>query len=154
MNIPKVITGQEILDDPEHPINTLIAFYKAFNERDAEAAAQNWAKQYSIAMSNPIGGIRRNWSSIRQAYGKIMEGDARVYVEYHDYSYHQFSDVFYVEGRERGTLVVGEIELGLKIRTSRIFKLFGDEWKQIHHHGSMDNADLLQRYQNAIMNIT
>jgi len=154
MNIPKVITGQEILDDPEHPINTLIAFYKAFNERGAEAAAQNWAKQYSIAMSNPIGGIRRNWSSIRQAYGKIMEGDARVYVEYHDYNYHQFSDVFYVEGRERGSINIGDLQLGLKIRTSRIYKYFDDGWKQVHHHGSMDNPDLLHRYQEMILGMS
>ena len=154
MAIPKIISGQEKIDDLKHPINALIDFYKAFNGRNADDTANNWARNYAIAMSNPIGGIRRNWNAIREAYGKIMQGDARVYVEYHDFNYHQFEDVFYVEGRERGSLVVGEIELGLKIRTSRIFKLFGDEWKQIHHHGSMDNADLLQRYQNAIMNIT
>ena len=151
MELPKVITGQESVEDAAHPVNALIAFYKAFNARNADAAANNWAREYSIAMSNPIGGIRRNWNAIREGYGKIMQGKARVYVEYHDYNFHQFEDIFYVEGRERGSLVTDNIQLGLKIRTSRIYKLFGSEWKQVHHHGSMDNPELLQRYQQAIV---
>ena len=151
MELPKVITGQESVEDAAHPVNALIAFYKAFNARNADAAANNWAREYSIAMSNPIGGIRRNWNAIREGYGKIMQCKARVYVEYHDYNFHQFEDIFYVEGRERGSLVTDNIQLGLKIRTSRIYKLFGSEWKQVHHHGSMDNPELLQRYQQAIV---
>lgn len=153
MKIPDIITGQEVIDDSSQPISALIAFYRAFNARNADAAAANWAKQYSIAMANPIGGIRRNWNAIREAYGKIMQADARVYVEYYDFKFHQFEDVFYAEGRERGSMVIGDFELGLKIRTTRIYKLFSDQWKQIHHHGSMDNPELLQRYQQAIMNV-
>ena len=150
MKIPKIITGKENFEDSEHPINALISFYKAFNARNADETANNWAKKYAIAMSNPIGGVRRNWNAVRDAYGKIMEAEAKVYVEYHDFTFHQFNDVFYVEGRERGSLDTGEVQLGLKIRTSRIYKLFDDEWKQIHHHGSMDNPELLQRYQSAL----
>lgn len=152
MKLPDVISGQEELQDKSHPLNTLIVFYKAFNARNAEDAANNWAKQYAVAMANPIGGIRRNWNAIYEAYQKIMQGDARVYVEYHDYNFHQFEDVFYVEGRERGSLDTGDVQLGLKIRTSRIFKLFNNEWKQVHHHGSIDNPELLQKYQQAIFN--
>lgn len=153
MSIPKVITGQEIIEDPEHPVNALIAFYNAFNARNAEAAANNWAKKYAVAMANPIGGIRRNWNSIKEAYDKIMDGEAKVYVEYHDFNFHQFDDIFYAEGRERGSLNTGDVQLGIKIRTSRIYKLFDDGWKQVHHHGSMDDPELLHRYQQAIMKI-
>ena len=153
MKTPEIITGQEIIEDSAHPINALVDFYQAFNARDAEAAAQNWAKKYAIAMSNPIGGIRRNWNSIREAYRKIMQGKARVYVEYHDFKFHQFDDIFYAEGRERGSLAVADNELGIKIRTTRIYKLFDDQWKQVHHHGSIDNPELLHRYQQAIMSV-
>jgi len=153
MSIPKVITGQEVIEDPDHPVSTLVAFYKAFNARNAEAAANNWAKKYAVAMSNPIGGIRRNWNAIKDGYDKIMGGEAKVYVEYHDFNFHQFDDVFYVEGRERGSIDTDEVQLGLKIRTTRIYKLFDNGWKQVHHHGSMDNPELLQRYQKAIVNI-
>jgi len=153
MKIPKIITGQETVEDTNHPINALINFYKAFNARNAEAAANNWAKQYAIAMSNPIGGIRRNWNAVKEGYDKIMGGEAKVYVEYHDFNFHLFDGVFYAEGRERGSLDTGEVQLGLKIRTSRIYKLFGDDWKQVHHHGSIEDPELLKRYQNAIMNV-
>jgi len=153
MELPKIITGKELLEDARDPLNVLIVFYKVFNSREAENAVNNWAKQYAVAMANPIGGIRYNWNTIREGYGKIMEGNARVYVEYHDFNFHQFNDVFYVEGRERGSLVTETVELDLKIRTSRIYKLFGNEWKQIHHHGSMENPELLQRYQQAILNV-
>jgi len=153
MNIPKVITGQEVIERPDHPINALVAFYQAFNARNAEVAANNWSRKYSIAMSNPIGGIRRNWNAIREGYGKIMEGEARVYVEYHDFNFHLFDNVFYVEGRERGSIVTNDLELGLKVRTTRIYKLFDEGWKQVHHHGSIDNPELQQRYQQAIFKL-
>ena len=152
MKIPKIITGAETVDDNEHPINSLISFYKAFNARDAETTANNWAKKYAVAMSNPIGGIGRNWNAIKEGYDKIMGGDAKVYVEYHDFNFHLFDGIFYVEGRERGSLDTGAVQLGLKIRTTRLYKLFDDGWKQVHHHGSMDDPELLQRYQQAIFN--
>ena len=154
METPKVITGKESIEDASHPVSALIDFYKAFNARNADETANNWAKQYAIAMANPIGGIRRNWNAIREGYRKIMQGEARVYVEYHDYKLHSFEDIFYVEGRERGSLTTENSELGIKIRTTRVYKLFDNQWKQIHHHGSMDNPELLQRYQQAILEIT
>jgi len=153
MDVPKVITGQEILEDNDHPFNSLIEFYRTFNARSAEEAANNWAKKSAVAMANPIGDIRRNWNAIREAYGKIMDGKARVYVEYHDFKYHQFNNIFYVEGRERGSLDTGDEQLGVKIRTSRIYRLFDEGWKQVHHHGSIDDPKLLQRYKNAILKV-
>ena len=36
------------------------------------------------------------------------------------------------------------------IRISRIFRRVDGRWRQIHHHGSIDDADLLARYQAAV----
>jgi hypothetical protein len=36
------------------------------------------------------------------------------------------------------------------IRTSRWFKLADGRWRQLHHHGSIEDADLLARYQLAV----
>jgi hypothetical protein len=33
---------------------------------------------------------------------------------------------------------------------SRIFRRVGDRWRQIHHHGSIDDAQLLSAYQQAV----
>jgi hypothetical protein len=40
----------------------------------------------------------------------------------------------------------------LAIRTSRFFQYFGPElgWRQVHHHGSIDDAEALDRYQRAV----
>ena len=49
------------------------------------------------------------------------------------------------EFRTVGTLI------GLAIRTSRIFRLMDGRWQQVHHHGSIDDPDLLSRYQRAVL---
>jgi hypothetical protein len=58
--------------------------------------------------------------------------------------------VFYAVGRERGEYASNRGKLVMSIRTSRIFRLIDGEWRQIHHHGSIDDADLLRGYQRAV----
>lgn len=55
-------------------------------------------------------------------------------------------------GRERGTLTAADGKtLDLRIRTSRIFRRDSDgQWRQVHHHGSMDDPELLRAYQSAV----
>jgi predicted glycosyltransferase involved in capsule biosynthesis len=40
--------------------------------------------------------------------------------------------------------------MDLKIRTSRLFQLIGGRWRQFHHHGSVEDPELLARYQAAV----
>ncbi|MBV9295576.1 MAG: nuclear transport factor 2 family protein, partial [Acidobacteriaceae bacterium] len=71
-----------------------------------------------------------------------------VRVEFYDFTFHIFSDIFYVVGRERP---LGKSHLEIAIRTTRIFHRQDDgRWKLIHHHGSFEDAELLARYQAAI----
>ena len=58
--------------------------------------------------------------------------------------------MFFVVGRERGEFCLGETRVELAIRTSRIYQLIDGAWKQVHHHGSIDNPDLLAEYQSAV----
>jgi len=53
-------------------------------------------------------------------------------------------------GRERGELSRGADRLEVTIRTSRVYRWTDGRWRQIHHHGSIDDADLLARYQRAV----
>lgn len=101
-------------------------------------------------MYNPLGGIKRGWSEIRSVYERIFSGEARVTVEFYDYTIHRFGGVFYAVGRERGQLWRGEFTLSLAIRTTRFFRLAEGRWRQIHHHGSIDDPKLLARYQEAV----
>ena len=101
-------------------------------------------------MDNPLGGIKRGWPQIRSVYQAIFEGAAEVRVEFWDYTLHQGPDVFYAVGRERGVLRLAGESLPLAIRTTRLFRKAGGRWRQVHHHGSIDDPDLLRRYQDLV----
>lgn len=144
------ITGDEISNLADEETKSLSLFYKAFNYRNMELMAESWLKTEEISMDNPIGGIRRGWEEISNGYDKIFNGNAEVYVEFYDYSIHKTADMFFAIGRERGYFKTEENIINLAIRTTRIFKKINGVWKQIHHHGSIDEPELLKKYQTAL----
>ena len=143
------ITGLEPVIDPDLPEGALAEFYKAFNGRDLLLMRQNWDATDEASMDNPLGGIRRGWTEISPTYERLFNGAARVEVEFFDYTIHMLGDGFIAVGRERGSLEAADTRLDLKIRTSRTFRRDGGRWRQLHHHGSVEDADLLARYQAA-----
>jgi ketosteroid isomerase-like protein len=110
----------------------------------------NWDNSEEASMDNPLGGIKRGWPEIRQVYERIFTGQATVRVEFHDYTLHEAGEVFWVVGRERGRLEQDGRTLDLAIRTSRLFRRSAGGWRQVHHHGSMDDPALLDAYQRAV----
>lgn len=149
--VQEAITGKEKQEGSPSPYNALVQFYAAFNSADMQMMSENWAQSNDIAMDNPLGGIKRGWAEIQQVYERIFNGPAKVYVEYFDYTIHETSEMFYAVGRERGYFRLAEDELTLAIRTSRIFRKIDNCWKQVHHHGSIEDPQLLARYQSAVM---
>ena len=144
------ITGKEGQMTNDSTRYALVGFYNAFNTRDLPAMSRNWAQTDEIAMDNPLGGIRRGWPAIREVYERIFTGPARVYVEFYDYTLHEVGDIFYAVGRERGYIRRDANQIDLAIRTSRIFRKFNGRWLQVHHHGSIEDPALLDRYQKAV----
>jgi ketosteroid isomerase-like protein len=144
------ITGQEDPSELCDPLQALSQFYRAFNNRDLSLMKQNWDTSDECSMDNPLGGIKRGWSEIRSIYERIFNSNARVRVEFYDYTLHTATDEFFVVGRERGRLSMDGRELNLAIRTTRIFRRFGGRWRQIHHHGSFDDPQILASYQEEI----
>lgn len=149
---PEVITGTEKLAIPNLALEKLIAFYRAFNRADLDLMQDNWEQSSEASMSNPLGGVKRGWPEIEAVYTRIFNGPAKVYVEYYDYSLHQTAEMFTVVGRERGYFQLGETKLELAIRTSRIYRKLAGQWKQLHHHGSIDVPQNLATYQDAVLN--
>ncbi|MDA8338046.1 MAG: nuclear transport factor 2 family protein [Nitrospiraceae bacterium] len=147
------ITGKEDKKKFSGPMRALIEFYDAFNNRDLDKISKNWAQTDEIAMDNPIGGIKRGWNEIRSVYERIFTGLAKVYVEFYDYTIHETKEMFYAVGRERGEFRIGDTAVPLAIRTSRIFILIDGKWKQVHHHGSIDDPELLARYQSTVKGV-
>jgi ketosteroid isomerase-like protein len=145
------VTGNEPLGDRHEPLQALAEFYKAFNSRDLVLMQQNWDPSPEAAMDNPLGGIKRGWDQIRQVYEGIFTGKARVQVEFYDYSLHVNGDIFYVVGRERGTFSAAGQTLPVAIRTSRVFRRTTEgRWRQIHHHGSIEDPRVLQSYLDLV----
>ena len=143
------ITGGEDPIDPADPRGALAQFYRAFNRRDLALMEANWAEGDEPVMDNPLGGIRRGWREICPTYERLFGGEAELAVEFYDYTIHMFADAFVAIGRERGTLRKPGLQLEVAIRTSRLFARRDGRWRQLHHHGSIDDPDLLARYQAA-----
>ena len=142
------ITGREELGDRSRLEQALAEFYRAFNGRDLALMAGNWHTAGEIAMDNPLGGISRGWAEIEPVYRRLFAGPARVTVEFHDHTLHTGGERAYAVGRERGTRVgPGGDRLELAIRTSRVFRWVDGRWRQVHHHGSIDDPALLAAYQ-------
>ncbi|PKO83734.1 MAG: hypothetical protein CVU17_06520 [Betaproteobacteria bacterium HGW-Betaproteobacteria-11] len=149
--VQEAITGKEQQGDLFSPYQALVQFYCAFNSRNMQMMSENWAQSDDIAMDNPLGGIKRGWTEIQPVYERIFNGSAEVYVEYFDYTIHETDGMFYAVGRERGYFRLSGEEITLAIRTSRIFKRLNGRWKQVHHHGSIEDPQLLAKYQAAVL---
>jgi ketosteroid isomerase-like protein len=132
------------------PDAALEQFYAAFNRRDLALMAAHWLTSDEAVMDNPLGGIARGWDAVRAIYERIFNGPARVQVEFHDYTLHGGGELCYAVGRERGALERGERRLALAIRTTRVFRRVEGAWRQVHHHGSMDDPALLRAYQDLV----
>jgi len=132
------------------PLGALSEFYRAFNQRDLELMRQNWRMEECV-LDNPLGGIRRGWAEIEPLYVRLFDGPARVRVAFFDYSLHLGADLFVAAGRERGYFEKGDLRIELAIRTSRVFRFTEGRWRQIHHHGSIEDPELLARYRAAVL---
>jgi len=145
------ITGNEPIEDIQSPFAALVQFYAAFNGQNLAGMRSNWIQNDEAAMSNPLGGIKRGWADIETTYQKIFFGPAIVTVQFYDYTITSTENMFVAVGRERGSLEIGDTRINLLIRTSRIYRREQSLWKQVHHHGSMDDPTLLTQYQNIVL---
>lgn len=147
----KKISGSENENELNDKMKALSKFYKAFNEQDIDLMESIWDNNANSVMDNPVGGIKVGWQDIKDVYTKIFTSNAKVYVEFYDFIIQESADFFYITGKEKGTFEKGNTSLDLRIRTSRIFRKINDKWVQIHHHGSIDDPELLKTYQNAVL---
>ena len=148
--IQQPVTGKGDLGDLTRPEQALAQFYKALNSRDLVLMEQNCDSSDAAAMDNPLGGISRGWSAIRQIYQRLFATPATYSFEFWDYTLHLKGEVFWVVGRERGRLDTDGTTLELAIRTTRLFHRVDGRWRQMHHHGSIDDPGMLARFQAAV----
>jgi len=148
--IQEPVTGREQITDAAQPQFALAQFYRALNARDLALMEQNWESSSEAAMDNPLGGIKRGWGEIRQTYEALFNASWAYSFEFWDYTLHRSGDVSWVVGRERGRLSKDGETLELAIRTTRLFRWDGGGWRQAHHHGSIEDPQMLARYLSAV----
>jgi len=151
-NAQNAITGKEKDTVADLPRAALILFYRAFNNQLLDDMNENWSHQEDVTMSNPLGGLKKGWQEINGVYDNIFNGPADVYVEFYDYKIYESGDMFVAAGRERGNFQLAATNIALAIRTTRVYRQENGHWRQVHHHGSIDNPELLNKYQGAIHN--
>ncbi|VAX25809.1 Alternative dihydrofolate reductase 3 [hydrothermal vent metagenome] len=142
----KIITGKEETTQ-NAKINAIIAFYRVFRSRNLAEMAHVWAQSEQVLMANPLGGIKIGWPEIRAVYARIFEGPTQVEIVFQDYNIISSGEMFVVTGREMGRVFRGTNKIDLKIRTSRVFQLIDGQWRQVTHHGSIDDPEMLKSYQ-------
>ncbi len=144
-----VISGAECAE-PASPLGALSEFYRAFNGRNLELMRANW-HPHECVLDNPLGGIRRGWEEIEPLYARLFGGEAKVRVVFFDYTLHLGEDMFCAAGRERGHAECGDARIELAIRTSRFYRRLDGRWRQVHHHGSIEDPELLARYRALLL---
>jgi hypothetical protein len=144
------ITGNEPKAGNGDPLDALIDFYSAFNTADMPALEAIWVEGEAPSMDNPIGGIRRGWGAIAEGYSKLFEGHAKVQVTFHDFTSQGGEDWHLFVGRERGQCETLKETLDVAFRTTRWFIRTNGLWRQLHHHGSVEDPKMLADYQRLI----
>jgi ketosteroid isomerase-like protein len=134
----------------ESPSQALGHFYRALNNRDIEQMEQNWSQSQSIVMDNPLGSVKKGWNEIRSVYVRLFQADAKNWFQFYDFTIQQSGTLFCAIGRERGQFETSGVKLDLAIRTTRLFEKSDGRWRQIHHHGSIDDPAMLRAYHEAV----
>lgn len=131
----------------------LETFYYAFNHRSLDLFNKIWLDDSLIQLNNPVGGIVRGAEPISELYARIFNGPVHVQVELTNIALYASSEMVVFAGQERGTYERAGKIFPLTIRTSRIFAYVPEQggWRQVHHHGSIDSAQELAQYQQAIL---
>lgn len=128
----------------------LETFYYSFNNRDLNVLSSIWLNHAQVQLNNPVGGIIRGLEPIVKLYTNIFSSSAKVWVEFSDIVQFSSDTCVIFAGRERGEFRKDDTLIPLEIRTTRVFAYENGKWGQIHHHGSIDDAEILQVYQKAI----
>ena len=132
----------------------LESFYYAFNQCDADVFARVWVDDPLVQLNNPLGGVLRGIDAIAALYARVFDGPVRVTVTFQDVVEYAGPGYAVFAGREIGAYehADGGGAVPLATRTSRFlaWNEVASRWGQLHHHGSIDDAQALADYQRAV----
>lgn len=129
----------------------LESFYYGLNGRNLAALDAVWHRNPHVQLNNPLGGVLRGETAIHDLYQRVVEGDIKVTVRFTDAIAYVANDMIVFAGREKGEYIVRGAKYPLEIRTTRIFGYTTEGWRQLHHHGSIDDPYMLSQYKAAVL---
>lgn len=135
----------------EGAIAALETFYYALNNADLDRLSAIWPDDALAQLNNPVGGILRSGSAIADLYRGIFASGMDVQVTFTDAATYHAPATAVFAGRELGSYVNASGQrASIQIRTTRLFGWAQDVgWRQLHHHGSIDEPAALADYQDA-----
>ena len=146
-----IITGDEQHINPREPEGALAEFYRAYNSRDIQLMEANWAHGDEPSSFHTLGGKRRGWAEIKALYEQTFYGVSGAHVTFHDVMIDRFGDTFITTGVEKGLLRSRDATMAFRARTSRLFGWRGGRWRQLHHHGSIEEPESLAQYLTLVV---
>ena len=138
----------------EGAIACLESFYYAFNNKNIDVLRDVWYNNELAQLNNPLGGVIRGINPITELYNNIFQSNASVTVELQNIIYYHEINTIVFAGVEKGEFKKNDLTIPLTIRTTRCLGYIREQhrWYQLHHHGSIDDADLLKQYKEAVNN--
>ncbi|UWP79504.1 YybH family protein [Dactylosporangium fulvum] len=135
-------------------IAALETFYYALNNADLDVLAEIWSDDDLAQVDNPVGGIVRSGRAVVDMYRHLFDSGVQLDITFTDAATYWSPDAAMFAGREVGHYTNAEGEhVPLEFRTSRYFTWHPrhERWRQLHHHGSMDDPSALHDYQQAAL---
>jgi hypothetical protein len=131
--------------------SALETFYFALHHSELNAMRAVWADDPFAQLNNPLGGILRGGRDAVSLYERVFASNIRLEVTFGDIIEYPGIDHVVFAGREIGHYTIADAQpIALAIRTSRYFRYARGRWTQYHHHGSIDDPDMLAAYQAAV----
>ncbi len=147
----QVICGSESIKDLKDPSFSLSQFYRAFNNRDMNLMAENWSHSNTTSLFNPVGGLRTGWKEIKTLYEHIFGEKFNYRLRLTDYSIQKSSEMFVASGNVEGTIEDRNETFTFQVRSTRVYILECNNWKQIHHHSSIIDPSELNEYEFTVI---
>jgi ketosteroid isomerase-like protein len=129
----------------------LETFYRALNHADLDLLTATWADDPLAQLDNPVGGILRGRAAVTELYARIFAGGLDVRVTFTDAVRFTVDDAVVVTGREVGSYAGATGRVPISIRTTRVLGRTAQGWRLVHHHGSLDDAEVLAAYRRAAL---
>ena len=142
--------AEDVDPSPAGARAALESFYYALNHANLAVLRAVWTDHPLAQLNNPVGGILRGGTAVADLYGRIFAGSMRLEIEFGDVVEYLGAGHAVFAGRETGHY--GPARTPISIRTTRYFRYVAGHWAQFHHHGSIDDADALRAYQQAVRN--